>query len=74
MNAIVKAVKKYFTRKLGYRMYVQGGIFDGQSHYSMSFEECIDWARCYPNNAQKFIFDRKGQCIAYHWCYVESQV
>ena len=43
MNAIVKAVKKYFTRKLGYRMYVQGGIFDGQSHYSMSFEECIDW-------------------------------
>ena len=66
---MIRTIKAALVRKLGYRTYMQGGAWDGQSHYSWTHREAVEWMACYPANVQKYVFDRRGNAIAYQWAF-----
>jgi len=44
-----------------YTVCVQTGDFDGAKHRAWTTSEALDWAKCYPNACQVFVFSRFGR-------------
>lgn len=77
MNTLIRVIRnalvKSLVKRFGFRVYMQGGDWDGVSHYTMSAADAIEWMACYPANTQKFVFDRRGKVVAYQWAYTRSR-
>ena len=64
-----RAIEQWLVKRLGFRVYLQGGDWDGISHYAWTGGEALQWMACYPANVQKFVFNRRGAVVAYQWAY-----
>jgi hypothetical protein len=43
-----------------YLVVIQSGAFDGTKHKAWTQSDALEWAACYPNECQVYVFSRRG--------------